>query len=77
MHPKRSVETKNEKRKTKHPTYPIKVIPGMYLLYMYPRVSGGQFNGQKGIQFLIRMGRGVLHTPPRVPGLRIISQEAI
>ena len=44
MHPKRSVETKNEKRKTKHPTYPIKVIPGMYLLYMYPRVSGGRIN---------------------------------
>ena len=40
MPPRRSVETKNEKRKTKHTAYPIKVIPGMYLLNMYPRVSG-------------------------------------
>ena len=45
MHPRQSVESKNEKRKTKHPAYPIKVILGMYLLYMYPRVPGGQING--------------------------------
>lgn len=35
------MESKNEKRKTKHAAYPIKVIPGMYLLYMYPCVPGG------------------------------------
>ena len=40
MCPKRSMETKNRKRQTKYPTYPIKVIPGMYLLNTYPRVSG-------------------------------------
>ena len=45
MHPRRSVESKNEKRKTKYPTYPIKAIPGMYLLNMYPRVPSGRING--------------------------------
>ena len=45
MHPKRSVESKNEKRKTKHPAYPIQVIPGMYLLNMYPRVPSRRING--------------------------------
>ena len=45
MHPRRSVESKNKKRKTKHGAYSIKVIPGMYLLNMYPRVPGGQFDG--------------------------------
>ena len=54
MHPKRSVETKNEKRKTKHPTYPIQVIPGIYLLYTYPRVPGLRIIGQETIQFFAR-----------------------
>ena len=45
MHPKRSVESKNEKRKTKYPAYPIKVIPDMYLLNMYSRVPSRRING--------------------------------
>ena len=40
MYPKQSMETKNRKRQTKYPTYPIKAIPGMYLLNTYPRVPG-------------------------------------
>lgn len=40
MPPRRSVESKNEKRKAKHTAYPIKVIPGMYLLNMYQHVPG-------------------------------------
>lgn len=45
MHPKRSVEMKNKKRKTKHAAYPIKAIPGMYLLNRYPRVPSRRING--------------------------------
>ena len=40
MYPKRSMETKNRKRQTKRPTYPIKIIPGMYLIKYVPARTG-------------------------------------
>ena len=58
----------------KHAAYPIKVIPGIYLLNTYQHVPGGRIINQEAVYFFARKGRGVLHTPQNVPGRRIISQ---